>query len=181
MSGISVWIVMIVVGVDLGWQPRPQKGTEYVIQVDPGTLESLKQSGEAAQSEIPAEAQDIHASRIRIVVGKQPLPRELPAKMAEKPPAPAAEKSPPPPPLDPASKPLTANRTAVVEPTAEGATPQAKPPADKPAASAESQKPGLFFWAMVLGLSGSVTANVYLGWLFVDARRRIGAGLVGKG
>ena len=77
MTGITVWVAAILLGVDAGWQPRPEGGMEYTIQIEPGTLESMK-AGVMIESDVPPEVRDIRT--YRVVVGTEPLPRKLPEK-----------------------------------------------------------------------------------------------------
>lgn len=60
-------------GVDVGWQPAPDGGLEYIIQIEPETLEQLRNGQELAVG-IRPELRDVR--RYRIIVGDGPLPRE---------------------------------------------------------------------------------------------------------
>ncbi len=59
-------------GVDYGWQPTNGGDLEYVIQIEPALLESLK-SGQEITSEIPPELAGVRRFRIR--VGSGPVPK----------------------------------------------------------------------------------------------------------
>ena len=118
MCGQIVLLTAVLGGINAGWEPLPEGGVQYLIQIDPGLLES-RGPGESLESYIPPGVQDVRA--VRITVGTGPLPRELPAEPAAEPedeswsptqpkprldpPAPASD-----PPLSgPATDPLAAN------------------------------------------------------------------------
>lgn len=61
------------IGVDVGWQPAPEGGLEYIIQIEPETLDQLR-SGQEVVVGIRPELRDVR--RYRIIVGDGPLPRE---------------------------------------------------------------------------------------------------------
>ena len=87
MSSILACVATVLVGIDVGYQPLPHGGAEYIVQIEPGTLESLK-PGEDLESYLPPEARDVHPQRIRVVISAQKPPKELPPKAVEKTPAP---------------------------------------------------------------------------------------------
>ncbi len=75
MCGNIVCIAAVLLGIDAGWQPLPEGGLLYIIQIEPQLLETLN-SGETNQSHYPANQNDVRA--FRIMVGTAELPRELP-------------------------------------------------------------------------------------------------------
>jgi hypothetical protein len=82
------------VGVDTGWQPLDSGGYEYIIQISPEQLESLRNGGEFA-SDLPSDSGAIRS--YKIVVGRGPVVNQgvpLPpeARVALKP---AATETPP--------------------------------------------------------------------------------------
>jgi len=80
MYGQIVGLAVAVLGIDVGWQPLPEGGVQYLIQIEPHMLDTLR-SGEPLQSDVPPQvARDVRAYRIS--VGSGPLPRELPAAEA---------------------------------------------------------------------------------------------------
>lgn len=93
-------LVVLALGVDVGWRPLPEGGLEYIIQIEPELLDSL-QRGQPIASDVPLVLRDIR--RYRIQVGNGPLPQEGPletpmpgaeppvANAARQRPAPAAE------------------------------------------------------------------------------------------
>jgi len=70
-----MWAILAAatLGLDVGWQPLPDGGFEYIIQIEPETLESLK-NGEDLRSEIPPFLRGVRS--YRITVGNAPLPHE---------------------------------------------------------------------------------------------------------
>jgi hypothetical protein len=79
MTGVGVLIAVSVLGIKWGWQPVAGGGIEYIIQIEPQTLESLK-NGQDLQSDLPP-LNEIRS--YRITVGSERLPHE-----GEPPPAP---------------------------------------------------------------------------------------------
>jgi hypothetical protein len=73
MSGLAIWTASFMLAVDIGWQPYPDGGLEYIIQIEPHMLESLK-AGEDIQSVIPPNLGRVRA--FRITVGSDFVPRE---------------------------------------------------------------------------------------------------------
>ncbi|MGB4726385.1 MAG: hypothetical protein WBH86_03160 [Thermogutta sp.] len=62
--------------VDVGWKPTPDGRIEYIIQVTPEEVQNLNIGDIIAASDVPPGLPPIAA--YRIVVGRGPLPRELP-------------------------------------------------------------------------------------------------------
>ena len=202
LSAIS--LAALVVGVDFGYQPLPDGGVQYLIQIPPHGVDALK-SGEVIESLVPRDVQPLRA--FRITVGTKPLPRELPPKTATADPFLPPPSMPPleldtmvrtaPPPRafsgaeprapaaprplapDPASKPLAERQAAFLQ------TPPAKaeqPVAPAPAAAAppaEPAQPWLPLTAALFALFASLGGNIYLVWVAWDARSRYRA-LVGR-
>ncbi len=72
MNGIAVLLALAAVGVDYGWQPGADGQLEYIIQIEPASLEALK-SGRDITSEIHPDARGVR--RFRIHYGTGSLPR----------------------------------------------------------------------------------------------------------
>lgn len=72
MNGLAVLLSVAVIGVDYGWQPSPDGHLEYIIQIEPGLVETMK-AGSEIVSEIHPDARGVRRFRIRIGTG--PLPR----------------------------------------------------------------------------------------------------------
>ena len=71
-SCLVLWAVSIV-GIDVGWQPLDDGGLEYIIQIEPEMLDSLRDGLEIV-SEVPPSLGPVRTYRIR--VGKGQLPRQ---------------------------------------------------------------------------------------------------------
>jgi hypothetical protein len=74
MLTTTLLLATLAVGIDTGYEPTAEGGLEYIIQIPPHVLETLK-PGEAITSEIPADLQGVQ--RYRIQVGTDRLPRIL--------------------------------------------------------------------------------------------------------
>jgi len=76
MLGELACVAALALGIDVGWQPLSEGGVEYLIQIEPDLLDSLR-PGEAIGSDVPPRlVGQIRA--YRITVGTEELPRELP-------------------------------------------------------------------------------------------------------
>jgi len=177
----------VALGIDAGWQPLPEGGLEYIIQIEPPMLESLK-AGEVIGSDIPPMLKDIRS--YRIIVGTGDLPRELGPEPAPKPEPPGPSE-----PLESAGDPSVFPRAEV--PRELTPPPDTRPlpeqlavfneepdarasrvPAEKDDAESSeprSSKPWLPLTLALAGLFGSVGGMLYLGWVAWDYRRRYGA------
>lgn len=199
MNIILAGLAMVAVGIDVGYQPLPKGGAEYIIQIEPHTLESL-QPGEEMESYLPPEAREVRPERIRVVIGKNKLPKELPPKLAI--PSPTAQTAqrpvvspfgrglqsymtakntqgpllaPGPLNPDPASRPIPERQAGFIEstPKSEGAA-----ATGGTAANADKEKPWLPLMAAMVVLCASLAGNAYLGWIFWDTRGRYQALLI---
>jgi hypothetical protein len=72
----AILLLCAALGVDAGWQKRPDGGYDYIIQIEPQLLQSLLEDKRELASEIPPQLQDVRGYRIR--VGDEPLPRDAP-------------------------------------------------------------------------------------------------------
>ncbi len=81
MYGEIACVAAVLLGIDFGYRPRSEGGVEYLIQIEPQTLESLK-NGAPLESAIPPHVRDVRA--YRITVGTGPLPHVLPPPTVER-------------------------------------------------------------------------------------------------
>jgi hypothetical protein len=142
MNRLMICVAAAMLAIDVGWQRLPEGGTEYIIQLDPQTLETLR-SGKPLQSDIPPAAGEVRS--YRITVGTEKLPRDTP---------------------------FPAKRAVYVEQSGAAPAdkvPQKATPPSEPEAPA---KPWLPLTCTLLGLFASLSANVYLGWIAWDLRGR---------
>ena len=144
MHTFMLCVATAVVGIEVGWQRLPEGGMQYIIQLEPQTLDALR-AGETIESDIPPGAGEIRS--YRLIVGKKALPRETPPMPAAKLPEPSAADRQPPAPApphalapDPGSRSLPERPAVYVEQpkTAAAVKPPSKAPAqvsaEKPAA-----------------------------------------------
>lgn len=83
MNATVLLMVASLVGVDVGWQATSDGGLEYIIQIEPEMVESLR-SGNEIVSDIPPALRGMVSYRIR--VGSDPLPHDpLPSEAANPP------------------------------------------------------------------------------------------------
>jgi len=98
MNSLSVLVLAAALGVEAGWQPLPEGGHEYTIQLEPQLLGLLAKGGEEIVSEVPP---GLDVRRYRITVGTGKLARDNGPQadpLATDPPAarqPAAAEAPP--------------------------------------------------------------------------------------
>ena len=96
MTPLLILAAAAAVGVEVGWQPLPEGGHEYTIQIEPQLLNILK-SGQDITSEVPPQ---LEVRRYRVTIGTERLAREdgvpAPARrpVGDEPPAAIAENRP---------------------------------------------------------------------------------------
>lgn len=138
MSSFLLLVAAAATGIEVGWQPLPEGGYEYTIQIEPELAEGFVHGDHEIVSSVPA---NIDARRYRIVVGRGKLARveggAAPAVAAKSPPL--AERAPPA--AAPRSRPP-------VEPVAEEPEPPLEPlaqpqQADPPPLAADDSLKGL--------------------------------------
>ncbi|MCR4412370.1 MAG: hypothetical protein NUV77_08100 [Thermoguttaceae bacterium] len=218
--------------IEVGWQPLPDGGMQYLIQIDPQMVEILR-AGFAAESDIHPQVKDVRSFRISIGTG--PLPRQEPRRSSNSP-APTGTAWPPSLGTSGPGKTNPPNATSGSSSEPGGANPGAftrpqGPSGDKPAwslpggrsasspgeapaklpanldsrpvpdkraetppvgkanratfeqtvgekrdetadSSSTAKRPWTALTAALAGLFGSLGGNVYLGWLFLETRRR---------
>jgi hypothetical protein len=160
-----------VLGFQFGWEPRPDGGCQYIIQLNADALEALR-SGEPIESDLRPELLG-EVRSIRIVVGD----RALPQRLAARPPA-----APAPLPPNPASKPLAEQPAAFAAPAAgSSAAVAGMEKGDSPifvgrklgqSPGSSVPRPWLTLWLIIVALFASLGGNIFLGWITWDARNR---------
>jgi hypothetical protein len=73
MSPTLTCLALALVGANLGYQPAPNGGTEFIIQINPATLKTL-QPGDPIECDVPREAQGLRPTHFSITTGNDPLP-----------------------------------------------------------------------------------------------------------
>lgn len=71
---VALLMTVALLGVDYGWQPGEDGQLEYIIQIEPELVETLKEGKVDLLSEIPEELHGV--KRFRIRVGKGPVPQK---------------------------------------------------------------------------------------------------------
>ena len=66
-------LAMTATAVDYGWQPLEGGGIEYVIRLEPGSIESLR-AGQDIASELPPDLAGLKSFRITFIPGEPPPP-----------------------------------------------------------------------------------------------------------
>lgn len=171
MYALAMCIAATAVGVEVGWQRMPEGGMEYIIHLDPQTLELLR-AGETFRSDIMPDAGEVHS--YRIVLGTKRPPRETPpAKPKSDDPTQSRSAAPQTLPPDPRGKPFP-ERTAAFEESKDAAATVESPPQPPPSPSQPTPpaKPWLPLTLTLFALFASLGANVFLGWIAWDFRQR---------
>lgn len=75
-------IGILAMGLQVGWQPSPDGGVEYIVQVEPELLEDLAPGDLVAQSDFPPELVS-RVTSYRVTVGTEPPPRIDPPPLPE--------------------------------------------------------------------------------------------------
>jgi hypothetical protein len=77
MSPLPLLLILSTLGIDAGWEPLPDGGFQYSVQLEPQQMQILK-TGSVLASEVPPKYRDIR--RIQITMGAAKLARtDLPA------------------------------------------------------------------------------------------------------
>ncbi len=116
---LAILLVTAVVGVDYGWQPHTGGGFEYIIQIEPETLQSLK-NGNDIVSDLPPYLRGVRS--YRITVGTSEVPR-----LGTPPVAVTTENDQPTSSRPQASEPVTPHTFETVDDLAEGPPPEFMP------------------------------------------------------
>jgi len=74
MNHFAAVVLVLTLGVDVGWQPLEDGELEYVVQIEPDLWE-LMRDGEEITSELPPDIRGVR--RYRIKVGTEPLIRNM--------------------------------------------------------------------------------------------------------
>ncbi len=92
MTPLNLLVAATLVAVEAGWQPLPEGGHEYTIQIEPPSV-SMLQNGHDLISEVPEQ---VHIRRFRITLGTGSLARiDGPPKASDPPVEPAEPFGPP--------------------------------------------------------------------------------------
>lgn len=199
MASTVLCLMTLTLGMDAGWRQLPDGGMEYIIQIEPDLLDTLR-SGSEIISDIPPNLKDLRSYRIRVGTGKLPrdVPIEPPAEQSPLPeaqPADATAKSSPfgqDAPLFPWTHvPHTLPPSTDVQPLAEfperptsfAASPETEPDsaageknAEEPAEAAAPKDPetsgGTLSLTLAAVSASCVGGMLFVGWVAWDYRRQ---------
>jgi hypothetical protein len=73
MNAALIFVAASVIGIDVGWEPLPDGGHEYIIQIQPQMLQRLRDGDNDLISELPS---GLDIRRYRITVGTAKLPQQ---------------------------------------------------------------------------------------------------------
>ena len=164
MCGNILCVAVAMLGIDAGWQPLPEGGVRYLIQIEPHVIDTLRE-GDAIESYLPPQVKGVQA--YRITVGTAELPRQLP-------PEPVLPSTFQP---EASVRPIAEQQAALVEPAETHAESEPSPKAawDPPSDGSqhnESDRPWMTLTLTLLLLFASLGGNAYLLWIAIDSRRR---------
>ena len=200
MGGAILAVTVVLLGVDVGWQPAEDGGLEYIIQIEPHLLDRLR-AGEDLGSGIPAGLmKDVRSYRITVGTGR--LPRKgLPERRPEfdAPPRPGEQgsglgsfpnpfnpsgqgvdspsdtkPSPKPDNVNPTSppKPLEAQSAVYAQELESDQSSKSESPAGGSVSVPEEAKPWPLFWIVACTACGLFAALVYMFWIHWEIRSR---------
>ena len=166
MCGAMLLVAAVTTGIDGGWQPLPEGGMEYIIQIDPDTLKTLE-PGDERSCDVPTHLGQFKRYRLRI--GTVPPPRESPPAEDQSPSSPLPEPDIFPPPVMSSESPSTPERLA----TYEEEQPSPKPvPRAADTEEGGDGRPWMPFTLALAGFFGAFGGMLYTGWIAWDYRRR---------
>ena len=164
MHTILLCIATASVGINAGWQRMPEGGMQYIIQLDPETLQSLREGAEI-ESDVQPSAGEVRS--FKIVMGTRQLPRDAPPAPKATAPMRAQVLSP-----DLRGKPLVGRSAVFVEPESTAAAAKPQPKATSEVQMEQPARPWLPLTFTLFGLFASLGANVFLGWIVWEYRQR---------
>ena len=69
MNGLLILVTSAALGIEVGWEPLPEGGHEYTIQIEPQLLEVLQRGEDEIFSDVPPEL-DVRRYRLMVGTGK---------------------------------------------------------------------------------------------------------------
>ena len=203
MSPTLTCLALALVGVDLGYRPATNGGVDFIIHINPTTLQALR-TGESIDLDVSREAREMRANHFSITPGNAKLSGEVSvASLLPPATAPIVTASPvmpagaaatfspgappagnplgmPPPSTSAPPRSTAAHGWPLLTPTHPALSPATAGSRDSRIAglapvnteggnSVQPDRPWLGMCLLVIALLAS---NVYVGWLFWDARQR---------
>ena len=190
MFGTTVCMAVILFGIDVGWQRSPDGDLEYIIQIEPEMLDTLRE-GRPIHSDIPPHLKDVRSYRIQVGTGKLPreganrtttketMAKERPDRSAAEPFTPLitpgtpsdSVRAPAPRelPVDPESRPIAEQPASFAQPIASA------PGLTQPRVDTKGTSPEQPWLPMLIAVGTAVAlfaAFVYLLWIHLEVRNR---------
>ena len=81
MNSVSLALVTLVLGIDVGWQPLDGGGLEYIIQIEPQLLSTLRE-GQDIVSDLPPALEGVKTCRVTVGTGRVPRVANCPTSSA---------------------------------------------------------------------------------------------------
>src|SRR5580658_1141384 len=76
MSPTFTCLALALMGVDLGYRPATNGGADFIIHINPATLQALR-PGETSDIVVPRDAREIRASHFYLTPANDKLPGEV--------------------------------------------------------------------------------------------------------
>lgn len=186
MFGTILCVAVATLGVDTGWEPNGDGGLEYIVQLDPVQLESLK-NGIPYRSDLPKDLRGVQTIRFQFGTKKPPrLPLPLGksvstgtpsftnASKATPSPSDASIAAKPPKELDngPANKMHKAKPAIFQDPVDTNSPSTAKTPIDESAKQTDPPKSLSLLYGVIALTVGLAAAFLYLSWVHIGMRSR---------
>ncbi len=76
MSPTLTCLALALVGVDLGYRPASNGGTDFVIHINPATLQALR-PGQTCDIDVPRDAREMRPIHFSLTPGNEKLPGEV--------------------------------------------------------------------------------------------------------
>jgi hypothetical protein len=160
-----VTAILSALWIDYGWQPLASGGNEYIIQVPPELVDTLRSDG--IESYVPPGVD--HIRRIRITVGRESLPQTV-ARESQKPSPAAGKEQPTAPATNDAQK-----RVVNYPDESKGSVANKSEQASAPASHADAASDILgvdAFTLAAIGLGVACALIVFLAWANLSMRAR---------
>lgn len=81
MNALVFLLIPATIGVDFGWERQPDNSIEYILQIEPEALDSMK-TGTELVSSLPPQLRNIRDYRIRVGRDKLPNQNTIPPEMS---------------------------------------------------------------------------------------------------
>jgi hypothetical protein len=163
MIGTILCVAAMTLGVDFGWEPNGDGGLEYIVQIDPESLETLGK-GAPLRSDFPRDLRGLQTIRFQVGDKKPPRVALAPPLL---PPDQLAQ------PENSRDKRLSAQPAVYVEPSGPDEPSKAEPGKENENTPIpDPQKPWPLLYVAVGTAIGLAAAFFYLLWIHIGIRSR---------